>query len=245
MRIDDLESANGTWVNGERISNHRLEDGDKIRLGDGTLLRYAIQDAADENFQQVMYDLALRDALTKAYNREHFGAHLLKEVSFARRHSTPLSLLMLDIDHFKHVNDTYGHLAGDKVLVELAERVQGVLRAEDTLSRYGGEEFAVVLRGIELDNAAIVGERIRCVVTQAPFDYKGQTLPITASLGAASLGDYAPDPNGLVRAADEALYAGKRVGPQPGAAQREVSRTLDLIATMPPCAPSSHRPPSS
>jgi two-component system cell cycle response regulator len=212
VRLDDLESANGTWVNGERISEQRLHEGDKIRLGDGTLMRYTIQDSVDESFQQVMYDLALRDGLTKTYNREHFAGHLNKEVAFARRHGTPLSLLMLDIDHFKRVNDTYGHLAGDQVLVELAERVQVVIRTEDTLARYGGEEFAVVLRGIELDNATIVGERVRALVANKPFDYKEQSLAITTSVGAASFGDYAHDPESLVRAADEALYAAKGSG---------------------------------
>src|SRR5690606_4501307 len=102
----------------------------------------------DENFQQQMFDAALRDGLTKAYNKSYFLTQLEIEMAFALRHATPLSLVMFDVDHFKHVNDTYGHLAGDAVLMKLAGLAQASVRAEDVFARYGGEEFAIICRGI-------------------------------------------------------------------------------------------------
>src|SRR6202012_5557573 len=102
---------------------------------------------------------------------------------------TPLSLLLLDVDHFKKVNDVHGHLAGDLVLTALATSVQGALRTEDIFARYGGEEFAVLCRGVELDNAVRVGERLRRLVEGAVIEYQGVRIPVTISVGAATYGD--------------------------------------------------------
>ena len=114
--VEDLGSANGTLVNDEIIQHHELKEGDKIRLGANTLLKFTYQDKLDETFQQQMYDAALRDGLTKCYNKKFFLDRLDTEFAYARRHKTMLSLVMFDVDDFKRVNDTYGHLAGDEVL---------------------------------------------------------------------------------------------------------------------------------
>ncbi|MBX3216294.1 MAG: diguanylate cyclase [Labilithrix sp.] len=211
--IEDLGSANGTLVNGEMVQHHALKEGDKIRLGATTTLKFTYQDKLDESFQQQMIDAALRDGLTRTYNKKFFQDRLETEFAYAKRHKSMLSLVMFDVDYFKRVNDNYGHLAGDAVLVHLARITQATIRTEDVLARYGGEEFAVICRGIALLNAGVLGERIRARVEQENFDYQGTRLPVTISVGVAAL----PEANvalasELVRDADSALYEAKRSG---------------------------------
>ncbi len=211
--IEDLGSANGTLVNGEMIQHHALKEGDKIRLGATTTLKFTYQDKLDESFQQQMIDAALRDGLTRAYNKKFFQDRLETEFAYAKRHKSVLSLVMYDVDFFKRVNDTYGHLAGDAVLVHLARITQATIRTEDILARYGGEEFAVICRGTPLLSAGVLGERIRLNIEGENFDYQGKRLPVTISVGVAAL----PESNAvvcteLVRDADSALYEAKRSG---------------------------------
>ncbi len=211
--IEDLGSANGTLVNGEMIQHYALKEGDKVRLGANTMLKFTYQDKLDETFQQQMYDAALRDGLTRAYNKKFFVDRLDTEFAYAKRHRSMLSLVMFDVDHFKRVNDGYGHLAGDAVLVHLARITQATIRTEDVLARYGGEEFAVICRGIPLLNAGVLGERLRQRVEGETFDYQGTRLPVTISVGVAAL----PEANvetvqELVSAADGSLYEAKRSG---------------------------------
>lgn len=211
--IEDLGSANGTLVNGELVQRRTLADGDKIRLGATTMLKFTYQDKLDETFQQQMYDAALRDGLTHVYNKKFFLDRLETEFAYAKRHKTKLSLVMFDVDHFKRVNDTYGHLAGDAVLVSIASITQSLVRTEDVLARYGGEEFAVICRGIPLLNASIVGERIRATVEETPIEFQGQTLHVTISAGVAALPESDVETGqALVAQCDEALYEAKRMG---------------------------------
>jgi two-component system, cell cycle response regulator len=213
MILEDLGSANGTLINGEAVQHQELQDGDKIQLGATTVLKFTYQDKLDETFQQQMYDAALRDGLTRTYNKKFFLDRLETEFAYARRHGAMLSLVMFDVDHFKPVNDNHGHLAGDAVLVHLANVTASMIRTEDVLARYGGEEFAVVCRGIPLLNAGVLGERIRTAVAQASFEYQSLRLPITVSVGVAALLEAeATTPQELIAAADEALYRAKRSG---------------------------------
>jgi two-component system cell cycle response regulator len=213
VRIEDLGSSNGTLVNGQLVQQVALRDGDKIQLGSTTILKFTYHDKLEENFQRAMYDAALRDDLTKAFNKKHFLDRLEQEVSFSRRHQTALSLLMYDVDHFKRINDTYGHVAGDQVLAKLAELTQGTLRTEDVFGRYGGEEFAVICRGISLGDAGSLAERLRALIASSAFVYEGTTIPVTISIGVAAYPTVVVA-NGLelIAAADEALYAAKRGG---------------------------------
>ncbi|HZF49922.1 MAG TPA: GGDEF domain-containing protein [Polyangiaceae bacterium] len=211
--IEDLQSSNGTTVNGDPVTTRRsLADGDKIRLGSTTVLKFTYN-YLDEEFQQRMYDAALRDALTKAYNRKYFLDRLETELAFARRHTSPLSLLMIDLDFFKRVNDTYGHLAGDYVLANFAKVALSALRAEDVFARYGGEEFGLICRGVQLGNGGLLGERIRAIVEASPFDYEGHRVPVTISVGVAAYPEIQAETGlQLIAAADEALYQAKRTG---------------------------------
>ncbi len=216
VRIEDLGSANGTIVNGERVTATPLRDGDKIQLGATTILKFTYHDKLEEDFQRQMYDAALRDPLTKIFNKKHFLDRLSIEIAFARRHQTSLALVMLDIDHFKNVNDTYGHLAGDHVLGKLAAAIQTILRAEDTFARYGGEEFSVVCRSTTPTDAGILAERIRATVEETAFAYDKRSIPVTVSLGVSGFRGGAPttqdDATKMIAVADEALYEAKRSG---------------------------------
>ena len=212
VEVEDLNSSNGTMVNGERITRHALKDGDKIRLGETTILKFTFHDRLDESFQQKMYNAALRDPLTKVYNKKYFLDTLATEVSYAKRHDTPLSLIMFDLDHFKRVNDTFGHVAGDHVLIDIAGLVQGTLRAEDVFARYGGEEFAVILRGTALEHAGLLAERVRAAVEGRVIQSDGRRLPVTISVGVAAFDRPMEDAKALILAADEALYAAKNAG---------------------------------
>jgi diguanylate cyclase (GGDEF)-like protein len=214
VTIEDLRSANGTLVNGTRLVSARaLADGDKITLGSITILKFTYSDDLDENFQRRMLDASLRDGLTKAYNKSYFLERLDKELTFARRHATALSLVMIDVDHFKKLNDTHGHPAGDAVLVFMARAVMDALRKEDVFARYGGEEFAVICRGIDGANACRAAERLRQLVASLHVDHAGRDLTFTVSVGVADWQDMqAETPASLLSAADAALYEAKRGG---------------------------------
>ena len=211
--VEDLDSRNGTYCNGKRIGKLPLDDGDKIQLGRSTMLRFTFVDKFDETFQQLMYDSALRDGLTRAFNRRYFTERLEAEFHFAQRHKTPLSLLLLDIDHFKRINDEFGHVAGDHVLTRFAESVQASVRNEDVFARFGGEEFALISRSIGQQEGLRFAERLRRLVEKLPIQYEGEAIPLTMSVGVAAFPEVeAQNPMDLVDAADKALYRAKRGG---------------------------------
>jgi len=213
VMLEDLGSTNGTYCNGLKVDRKELVDGDKILVGSTTILKFTYHDNLDEIFQKQMYESALRDGLTRAFNKKYFTDRLESEFTFSTRHSAPLSLLLFDIDHFKKVNDTHGHQAGDYVLSELSNLMAGSLRVEDVFARYGGEEFGVICRGADSAQGQIVGERMRRAVEGMPFLYEGKRIPVTISLGLATLPDPSiKDANQLISAADTALYKSKNGG---------------------------------
>ncbi|WP_245678451.1 GGDEF domain-containing protein [Chondromyces crocatus] len=214
VAIEDLQSSNGTLVNNQAISGTvLLRDGDKIRIGSTTVLMFTYHDQVEELFQESMYDRSIRDELTKAFNRRFFLERLESEIAYARRHNTPLAILLFDIDHFKRINDTYGHPAGDVVLARVSKMAGGTLRTEDVFARYGGEEFVVLCRGVPLDNAGILADRIRTLVEAATFEHEGVRVPVTISVGVAALPSTDAETGlQLIAAADEALYEAKRTG---------------------------------
>lgn len=211
--VEDMSSRNGTYCNGHRIGRQLLDDGDKIQLGRSTMLRFTYVDEFDETFQRLMYNSALRDGLTRAFNRRYFTERLDAEFHFARRHKTPLSLLLLDLDHFKRINDEYGHVAGDHVLMLFCEAVQANVRNEDVFARFGGEEFAVISRSITAAGASQFGERLRHVIEELPIYHEGDMLSLTVSVGISAVPEFpAQSPLDLIEAADKALYRAKRTG---------------------------------
>lgn len=154
---------------------------------------------------------ALRDPLTDTGNRIAMDQTLEREIEMSRRHSQPLSLLMLDIDHFKQINDTYGHSAGDDVLKAVAASIKNQLRNVDMVFRFGGEEFLILLSNTSREAAAMVGERLRFAAQAQDYVAEGKMIELTVSIGCSTLlpGESAES---LLRRADSALYVAKREG---------------------------------
>lgn len=212
--VEDMGSRNGTFLNGQRISAPtELRDGDKIQVGRGTVLRFGFQDELDESFHENMLSSALRDGLTKLFYKRYFLERLDSELKFAMRHGAALSLLMLDLDHFKKINDTFGHLAGDTVLATIANVLHKAVRNEDVIARFGGEELAIVLRAVGLDAAERMAERLRKLVEATTIPLDGKDVRVTVSIGLAAY-PASPVKTGeeLLDAADKALYRAKHAG---------------------------------
>ena len=216
--IEDMRSTNGTLVDGrriERIERVELQSGARIHIGPTVVVSFSIQDSQAQRITEQIYESSVRDPLTRAYNRRYLIARLSTEMAYARRHSTPLGLVMFDVDHFKRVNDSYGHLAGDEVLRQIASLVQRLVRAEDLFARYGGEEFVVLARGIEQAGVWRLAERLRAAVERLTVAADGGLVEVTISAGVASVQELArPDqsPEGLLRLADDRLYRAKEGG---------------------------------
>ncbi len=213
VHIEDLASTNGTWINNERIRAHDLRDGDQIRIGSISILKFGYHNSLEERFQQQLYDSVTRDALTGAYNKRMFTDQLDKAFSHAVRHNTPLSLAVLDLDHFKQINDTHGHPAGDAVLEQFGALMRQAVRNEDLFCRVGGEEFAVIMRECPAEYAPVAAERFRAAVEAHRFRHGRTPIPVTVSVGVTTLevGRH-PTPAALYEEADQALYRAKRGG---------------------------------
>jgi two-component system, cell cycle response regulator len=214
--IEDLGSTNGTFVDGDPVrSPRKLSDGVRIQMGRDTVLKFSVQDELEMRATRRLYESAMADPLTGVYNRRYLDDHLLSEFAFALRHGTSLSLLLIDADHFKKVNDTYGHAAGDTALRALAGHLHRSVRTEDMIARFGGEEFAVLAREITTDGALVVAERIRTSVARTPVLLDdGQKVPLTVSIGVVTVGAgrHFDSADALLEAADEALYRAKEGG---------------------------------
>lgn len=211
--VEDLGSKNGTFVQGRPIQRAVVQDGDWVQLGPRVAFRFSLTDTRQELLLRRLYESSTRDALTGAYNRKHFDERLRTEIAFAARHRAEASLVLFDIDHFKKVNDTFGHQAGDAVLRQVAMLVSRRLRAEDVFARVGGEEFAVILRGIDRAGAARAAERIRTTVASLPVTFDEKAIPITLSAGCASVRCSTDrTPEDIVAIADRRLYEAKRTG---------------------------------
>jgi diguanylate cyclase (GGDEF)-like protein len=213
--LEDLSSTNGTFVQGRKIDRAELRSGDRIHIGPNVSISFAILDSQAEVMTQQLYESAMRDTLTRAHNRRYLVERLGSEVAYSRRHKTPLALILIDIDHFKQVNDSYGHLAGDEVLREVAALISRLIRAEDVFARYGGEEFVVLARGIDQEKAVRFAERIRGALQRLEIAAEKTVLRVTVSAGVSSLVEIAEanrSPEALFRLADERLYAAKTTG---------------------------------
>ena len=211
--IRDLGSTNGTLVNGTPINRKQiLNTGDTVRIG-SFIFRFLSADSVETQYHETVYNALVRDALTGTMNKRYLLESMHREIARAVRQDAPLSVAILDIDHFKSVNDTHGHLIGDEVLKEFGKRMTDVSRDDDLLARYGGEEFCLLLAGTSLVEAIEITERCRTAVAETPFATAIGDLPITASFGVACLDPIEPiDPLDLIASADAKLYEAKRTG---------------------------------
>ena len=207
----DLDSTNGVFVNGTRVQICVLNEGDEIRVGLVSAFRFVRQHEFENEFDQNDRS-SVCDSLTGAYNRRFFQAILESDVPFNRRRQLPLSVLLIDVDYFKVINDAHGHGVGDRVLKELVGLLRSNLRGEDVLCRYGGEEFAVILRDSSPINAAFVAEKLRRAVTRHAFLENERVVQVTVSIGVATLEGACVNAETLVETADRHLYDAKKSG---------------------------------
>jgi diguanylate cyclase (GGDEF)-like protein len=232
--VCDLGSANGTYVDGRRVPEARVEDGGRIHVGGQTTLKFIWADELDARYQVKLAEGALQDPLTGLYNRRHLDERLASELAAAQRHRRPVSVLMVDVDLFKNVNDGHGHLAGDETLKMVAFVLRGAVRREDVLARYGGEEFVVVARETTLEGARALAERIRRAVERSHCTWQGQDLGVTVSIGvtvSVGLTEYVPGRSDreVLLAADRALYLAKQ-----GGRNRVVALPMEQLAPSQP-----------
>jgi diguanylate cyclase (GGDEF)-like protein len=211
-RVKDLDSTNGICVNEEPQTTALLHDGDYLRIGI-CIFRFLAGGNVEAEYYEEIHRLIILDALTGLHNRRSFQEFVDRELSRSARFSRPLSLVVFDIDHFKHINDRFGHLAGDSALQELAQRVRRSVRKEELLARYGGEEFALVLVECDRESGLAAAERIRRLVELEPFAFEGDVFPLTISLGVATThGEEGLTVTALFQRADNCLYRAKRAG---------------------------------
>ena len=218
----DLESTNGTYVNDSPIREQRLIDGDQVKIG-RTIFKFLSGSNIEAQYHDEIYKLTTTDGLTQVFNKRYFLKEMEREMSRSLRYDRALSLVMCDIDHFKGINDTYGHLAGDHVLRQVAKRVCLHIRRDDIFARYGGEEFALVLPEIPKQHGAKLAEKIRRLIEAEPFIFDNISIPVTLSMGVADLSEYlvtqrgVVDPNDInpfafIKLADDRLYEAKKSG---------------------------------
>lgn len=217
--ITDLASTNGTFLNGERLpakAPRRLRDGDRVRFGPTVLVKFVRLDASEERFHSELFERAVRDPLTGLFHRGYFLEQAGPLAALSEARGLGIALLMLDVDHFKRVNDNLGHDAGDHVLREVSSVLRESTREDDLVARYGGEEFVIALPVAAPDLATERAERVRVHIEQRTIlapDFPDAPIRVTVSIGLAfsQPGRLRPVP-ALISAADRCLYAAKRSG---------------------------------
>jgi diguanylate cyclase (GGDEF)-like protein len=216
VRLTDLGSTNGTFVNGRRLRPHaavRLNDGDRVQLGSSVIFKFVRLDPCEEQFQREMFERTVRDSLTGLYNRSFFLNQVGPLAQIGALRGLGLAILMLDIDHFKLINDGHGHDAGDAVLREVANVLRDATRNEDLVARYGGEEFVLALPVAAPDQATERAERIRVSLAGRRIVTGTATLRVTASLGLAFAPAERPRAaSAMITAADRCLLQAKIAG---------------------------------
>ena len=209
--LRDLQSTNGTHVNDEWVDQVDLRDGDLIKVG-RTLLKFISSGNIEAQYHEEIYRLMTTDGLTEVANKRCFQETLEKEIGRCKRYDRGLSIVVLDIDHFKSINDTHGHLAGDAVLRQLGTLLRDRVRQHDIPARIGGEEFAVLMPEVKIEGATILAEELRRLVQTTEFRFEDIHIPLTVSLGVAEWNASFENGEMLVRVADDRLYRAKQSG---------------------------------
>ena len=235
--LTDLNARNGTLLNNQKIKREILQHGDKITIGEH-ILRFEMLDEIDREYQRRIRRLLSHDDLTGLLSSRSFFSELRREAELAKQENRVFCVLMMDVDHFKAVNDTYGHLTGSQTLEEIGARITQSLRSGDAAARFGGEEFAAFLLDAELAQGLVAGERIRAEIENHEFSVIRQGKPsashhITISIGVATFPNDSSDPIELIEYADSALYHAKREGRNRVCAYRDLDRE-EIHKTLPP-----------
>jgi len=209
--IRDLGSTNGTYVNDELVDSIDLRDGDQVKVG-RTILKFIVGGNIEGQYHEEIYRLMTVDGLTQVHNKRYFDEMLEREISRAQRYGNAFCLIFFDIDHFKQINDTYGHLAGDAVLRQLGTLVRGHVRRDDIVARTGGEEFGIITPEVGHHGAMELARKLNVLVDEGKFEFEGTRIPVTISLGVAAWTEDFATPTDIVGQADEQLYEAKRTG---------------------------------
>lgn len=209
--VTDLDSTNGVFVNSRKVKVAHLNNGDHVRLG-RVILKYLAGGNVERIYHEEIRRLTIEDGLTRTANKRFMMWYLDREFQRSFRHDRPFSLLLIDIDHFKRINDVYGHLAGDEVLAKFAEMTRPRIRKDECLARYGGDEFALLLNETDLDGARTVAEALRAMIREHEFVVDGQAIPVTVSIGVAQRTEAMEDPSELLKQADAGLLKAKTEG---------------------------------
>lgn len=210
--VEDLGSTNGTYLNDEEIVRLTpLRTGDLVKVG-SSIFKYLTGASIESLYHEEIYRLTISDGLTQTSNKRYFLEFLEREMGRCHRYNRALSLVMFDIDHFKKINDTHGHLAGDYVLKELAHLVKPRVRKEECFARYGGEEFALVVPEAGPQNARIFAEKLRKLIQDHPFVFDDKSIPVTISLGVADMTKDMTETVQFIKVADTHLYQAKKNG---------------------------------
>jgi two-component system cell cycle response regulator len=214
--LEDLGSTNGTFRNGERLADRvavRINDGDQVQFGSSVVFKFLRPSPSDERLLGVLFERAACDPLTGLYNRAYFLDQIVYQAMRGARAGHGLAVLLLDIDHFKRINDTHGHGVGDEVLRMVARVLRDAIRGTDMVARYGGEEFILAATVPAAGQARAVAEQVRAALAARPILAAGLPVPVTASLGGtfAEPGRFR-EPAEMILTADRALYRAKRAG---------------------------------
>lgn len=210
--VRDLNSLNGSFVNEKRIDEIELKSGDRVRFGK-QIFKFVAGSEIESQYYEVMFTLVTCDGLTQVPNKRFFQEIFARDWESMIRRRDKLSVLVMDLDKFKSINDTYGHLAGDAVLSEFAQRTRSVLRSGEFVARFGGEEFVLLCTGTSATEAVLVGERVRSVIAATPFTFDRLSIPVTVSIGVAEAQfDTLSSREALLEQADRALYQAKKNG---------------------------------
>jgi two-component system, cell cycle response regulator len=209
--LEDLKSTNGVWCNRCRIKRAILRDGDCLQFGK-CLVAFRLNHPEEGALLKTLYRRATRDPLTGLYNRTFASDRLTQEVERHRRYHCGLSVIQLDLDHFKQINDAFGHATGDKMLSKVARVVQACLRSCDLAARIGGEEILVVLPETSLEQARSIAEKIRMQVESLSLGCQGRVIKVTASFGVVAAEEKEVNSAALVAEADAACYRAKKAG---------------------------------
>lgn len=212
--VQDLGSTNGTSINDEPVKTVPvpISDGSVLILG-SVAFKFLVGSNIESSYYEEIYKLTTVDGLTQIFNKRYYIEALEREISRCIRYDRHLSLIMFDIDHFKRINDTYGHLAGDFVLRKLSGAIKEVIRREDIFARYGGEEFSIILPEISIDNARVFAEKIRSTVERTHFIFENHTIPVTISVGIALFDKRVMSTrDDFISFSDSMLYDAKRSG---------------------------------
>lgn len=209
--LQDMGSTNGSYVNDVLVDTVELRDGDQLKVG-RTILKFIVGGNVEAQYHEEIYRLMTVDGLTQVNNKRFFDEALEREVSRCTRYGRTFVLVTFDIDHFKAVNDTHGHLAGDAVLRQLGVLVRDHVRRDDIVCRTGGEEFSILAPELDVAHGLIFAGKLRALVEATHFEFEGLRLPITVSLGVAEWSRVMHSGDDLVREADSKLYEAKRAG---------------------------------